>query len=81
MFPARVRTFARATLLAGVLAASVSAAHAAGVEGSASLDGAVNLANYSGCAGGLAIATTFPQAWAAIAFCCKIVADEWDRTF
>jgi hypothetical protein len=78
MFPAGIRTWARAALLAAGIAAAVPAVHAS-VDQPAQTNGAGNLATYTGCATGLAIASTLPQAWAALAICFKIVADEWNR--
>lgn len=80
MFSARMRTLARAAVLAGVLVMGVPAAHAT-ADVPSEPDGAKNLVAYGGCAGGLAVSVTFTQAWAALALCFKVVADEWDRTF
>jgi hypothetical protein len=78
MFPARIRALAPATLLAAVLVAGVPSARAS-VDEPAQPAGAINLASYVGCAGGLAIANTPPQAWAALTYCLKMLADEWNR--
>ena len=70
------RAFARAMLLAVVLSAVAPAARAQ-LATEPGPDGLGNIVKYGTCAGGLAIASTFAQAFAALAFCAKMVADEW----
>ena len=42
-------------------------------------NGAVTVATYISCAAGLAVSSTLAQAWVALAYCGKIIADEWNR--
>ena len=80
MFPSRFKSVARASLLAAALVLCVPVARAQ-VAAPIEPDGAGKLAAYTACAGGLALANTFPQAWASLSLCFKIIADEWNRTF
>jgi len=80
MHAPRIRRLARATVLVASLAIAATPAHAA-LEPGPSTDGMVTVAKYVGCAGGLAFAKTPGTAFAALAVCFKMIADEWNATF
>ncbi len=80
MFVSKLRGLARAGLLVAALATSTPAARAQVAE-PVGTDGLVNALTYTGCAAGLAMATTFAMAWAALVNCGRVIAEEWQRSY